>query len=216
MADSVYCTRADIANVVPPGQLRNPARLVAEVQPATDLLVLDGHAFALNTALVFRAEEGGSMPAPLVAGVTYYAIPVSDSTFQVAATPGGLAVDITTAGDLVIVTSPLPWDAAIEWASAVVDDHLGVHRTQLATAPYPESVVSATATLAAWRLAQRTGHTSQSLKDAYADTRALLDGWSKGRPLRGPNVPASSNLAVTALAVATDPRGWTPRDGGLP
>jgi hypothetical protein len=216
MADSVYCTRADIANVLRGGSLPNPARLVAEVVPATDLLVLDGHSFELGIELVFRAEMGGSMPAPLEAGTTYYAIPTSDSTFRVAATPGGAAINLTTTGDHVLVTSPLPWAAAIEWASAIVDENLGAHRTQLAP-PYPETVVSGAATLAAWRLLSFSGNERKSMTEVVAETQKMLERWAKGQPVRGPNVPASANLAISATVTGgVDPRRYTPPDGGIP
>ena len=43
--------------------------------------------------------DGGVLSAPLVAGTVYYAIPLTDSTFQVAVAPGtGIPIDLTTDG----------------------------------------------------------------------------------------------------------------------
>ncbi len=54
--------------------------------------------FAENQAIVFSTT--GTMPAPLVAGTTYYAVSVNGGagTFEVALTSGGSAVDLTTNG----------------------------------------------------------------------------------------------------------------------
>jgi hypothetical protein len=52
----------------------------------------------VNTDSVrFSVSTGGTLPAPLTTG-TWYIINKTNDTFQVSATPGGAAVDITTAG----------------------------------------------------------------------------------------------------------------------
>ena len=83
--------------------LSNPARPIADVVSATDVLTCSAHGFTLNSVLTFRAEEGGSLPAPLVEGTTYYAIPLTDSTFSVASTPNGAPIDLTTSGSNIVV-----------------------------------------------------------------------------------------------------------------
>lgn len=45
----------------------------------------------------------GTMPAPLVASTTYYAVPISDTRCKVSATPGGAAIDITSDGASVLL-----------------------------------------------------------------------------------------------------------------
>ena len=47
--------------------------------PVPVAVTLDEHAFATNDPLTFRAQAGGSLPAPLVEGTTYYAIEVDDA-----------------------------------------------------------------------------------------------------------------------------------------
>ena len=54
-------------------------------------------AFKTNTPVTL-GNFGGGAPAPLVAGTTYYIINNTGSTFQLAATSGGSAIDITTTG----------------------------------------------------------------------------------------------------------------------
>jgi hypothetical protein len=45
---------------------------------------------------------------------------------------------------------------------------------------------------------------------------AQLERWRKGVPVRGVNVPAAANLAVSSVVAGTDPRGWVPESGGIP
>ena len=208
-----YCTDADLYDHgIPEGGLPNPGRIAA-ASASTDILTLDGHGLAADDAVVLRAESGGSMPSPLVAGTTYYAIPLTDSTLQLAATAGGAAISLTTAGSNVILVAPRPTAAAIEWASAMVDDFLPAHMVPL-TSPYPPSVVAVAADLAAWRLLARAGQATAPVTQKLDEAKRLLDRWAKGIPLRGgTNVPAAAGLATAAVATAVDPRGWIPSGG---
>lgn len=209
MTASAYCTRSDVDDVLSGGSLPNPGRLIADVATSTDIMSLDGHGLNDGTELVFRAESGGSLPAPLVAGTTYYALRASDSTFRVAATSGGSPIDFTTAGSLVVVTRPLPYQAAIQWGAALIDEHLAGNQVQL-TAPYPQTVIAANAELAAWKLLAFTGQASVRLADVITNTMKLLDMWVKGKPVRGPIVPPSANLAVTSIGSSGPPGGTIP------
>lgn len=214
---SAYCTAADLYKAgLPRGALPNPGRLVAAVATGTEIMTLDGHGFADGDELLFRAESGGSLPSPLVAGTTYYAVPLTDATFQVAATPGGSPINLTSSGSNIIVSTPLPIAEAIEYASGLVDDFLVGHGVPL-SAPYPITVVSATADLAIARLCESTGGASLEFIEAKkASGQKHLERWAKGIPLRGAIVPPSANLAVVSSAAGTDPRGWLPEEGTLP
>src|SRR6478609_2025292 len=98
MADP-YSTVSDLyAYGVPRGAVPNPARLAASVLASSDAFTLDEHGFATDDPVSFRAEAGGALPAPLVAGTTYYAIALTASTFKVAAAVAGAALDLTTDG----------------------------------------------------------------------------------------------------------------------
>jgi phage gp36-like protein len=214
---SAYCTLADLyKHGLPRGGLPNPGRLVADVDTGTEILTLDGHGFAEDEALIFRAEGGGSLPAPLVEGTTYYAIPLTQSTFSVSATEGGAAVNLTTAGSRIVVVTELPVAEAIGWASAMVDDFLIGHVVPL-DAPYPVSVVSAAADLAIARLLESTGAMSEQLEQRRTRALDLLKRWSKGTPIRGAIVPAAANVAVVrSLSTVGDARGWSPVGGTIP
>lgn len=210
-----YCTTADLfANGLARGALANPGRLSSSVNATLNTIQLDQHGLALNDAFTLRAEGVGSLPAPLVAGVTYYAIPVNDASFSVAATVGGSAIDLTTPGARIVVCVPINYAAAIAQGAALIDDMLPAHLVPL-VAPYPPIIVLTNAELAIARLMQGTGSASKSLGDMLTEARKRLADWSRGRPLRGENVPPAANVAVSATVPYSDARGWS-RFGGLP
>jgi hypothetical protein len=213
---SAYCVAADLySHGLPPGVLPNPGRLLGAVDTGTEILTLDGHGFRADQVVLFRAEAGGSLPSPLVAGTSYYAIPLTDATFSVAASAGGSAINLTSTGSNVVVVSPLPVDEWIAWASAMVDSFIPAHVVPL-SAPFPALVVSITAELAAARgLAYTGGQSQTSIQDRIIAAQRLLDRWGRGVPIRGSAAPASSNLAAVATASDLDPRGWVPSGGGI-
>lgn len=214
---SRYCEKADLyKHGLRPGALPNPGRMVADVSVPADIFTLDGHALATDDPVTFRAEAGGSLPSPLVAGTTYYAKVLTDATFHVAAAPGGSRIDLTTAGSNIVMVADLPFVQAIESASARVDNKLIAHGVPL-DAPYPPSIIEATAHLAIAALLEDTGGGSRELIDAKRRLGLdMLSEWSRGQTIRGAIVPGSTNQAVTASGSATDPRGWAPAEGGLP
>lgn len=214
---SEYCTKPDLYDAgLARGTLPNPGRLVASVDTSADLLTLDGHGFRADAELLFRAETGGSLPSPLVAGTTYYADAVSDSTFKVRASAGGAAINLTTAGSLIVVSTPVPFTAAIRRASAMVDDMLPAHLVPL-TAPYPVVVVAVTADLAIAVLGMLTGGSSSDfVTEKLAAAQKILDRWAKGVPIRGAIVPPAAGLAAVTTVTGLDSRGWIPTGGTLP
>lgn len=211
-----YCARADVyAFGVPRGVIPNEGRLALSVDTTANTFALGDHSFATGDPVHFRAEMGGSLPAPLVAGVVYYAIATTDDTFQVSATASGAAIDLTTAGAEILVIAPLPIDQAIAYGARVIDQALVAHGVPL-TAPYPELVVMTNAELAAGKLGYFSGGTSKSLTDMIVAAQARLDMWAKGVTLRGENTAPEerTNLAASLTAPAVDSRGWS-RYGGL-
>lgn len=219
-----YCSRADVYSFgVPRGAIPNEGRLALSVDTTANTFALGDHSFATGDPVHFRAELGGSLPAPLVAGAVYYAIATTEDTFQVSATVGGAAIDLTTAGSEILVIAPLPIDQAIAYGARVIDQALVAHAVPL-TAPYPELVVMTNAELAAGKLGYFSGGTSKSLADMLVSAQARLDTWAKGVPVRGDNTAPEerTNLAVTAPTVAAasaaapcDRRGQWMRYGAL-
>ena len=65
---------------------------------ATDSLTTPGpQAWAVNDPLVLL-NVGGGLPAPLVAGTTYYVKTAASDVYTLSATAGGATIDLTTAG----------------------------------------------------------------------------------------------------------------------
>lgn len=206
-----YATLADLYTYgLPRGSLTNPARNVV-ADASANAFTLDVHGFELDHPVYFRCDAGGSMPAPLVSGAEYYAIPVNEFTFRVAAAPGGALIDLTTAGLYLLVWDPLPIAGALEWASLIVDQNLPAHAVPL-QAPIHELIVATTAQLAIGKLLN--GYEGKSLAAMVAEASALVAKWGKGIPLRGADVPTATNLAASLTAPSRDARGWT-RFGGI-
>jgi hypothetical protein len=201
---------------VPRGGIPNAGRLAPEppASVSSNAIELDGHGFASGDPVSFRAEGGGSLPLPLVEGTTYYAIPVGQNHFQVAASAGGAAIDLTTAGEGVVVLEPLPTEAAREYATALIYDMLPAHAVPLAE-PYPPIVVMTCAELAAAKLAARSGSASVSLAATADAARKRLERWAQGVPLRGTGSAEQTptNLAQSAVAPALDVRGYAQNFG---
>ncbi len=213
---TAYATRADLYKYgLPRGMLANPGRLLGSVLASTEAFELDGHGFETDDAILFRAESGGNVPAPLVAGTTYYAIRVNDQFFKVATAPAGSAINLTTDGVSVVVTTELPIDEVLEFYSRFADAFLPAHLVPL-TAPYPITVTALVAELAAKKLLLMAGQSSASMTEAELAAKAQLERWAKGIPLRDARATSSANLAYGESAPAVGPRNWTPVGGRLP
>lgn len=209
---SAYCDTADLYSYgLQRGALPNPGRIVDGVSVSANTVTLNEHGFELNDPVVFRAENNGSLPAPLVEGTTYYAVPVNSSVFSVAETADGSSVDLTTTGSRIVVAAPLPFGSSIAWASALVEDMLPAHIVPLSE-PYPPLVRMTVAELAAGKLMTRQGAASVSLSEMVEAAQKRLERWAKGIPLRGENVPLRANLSVKAAAAYRDTRGWHDRE----
>lgn len=62
--------------------------------PSSDTIYAVAHGLVNNTKVTFF---NGSPPGPLVEGTVYFVVNAATDTFQVAATLGGAAIDLTTA-----------------------------------------------------------------------------------------------------------------------
>jgi hypothetical protein len=85
------------------------------------LVTYANHHFVADTPVTFGFTSGG---APLVAGTTYYVRDVTADTFRVAATVGGVAIDVTSDGVGRVWSGPRPSyidQALIMQAAALYD-----------------------------------------------------------------------------------------------
>lgn len=205
-----YCDVSDLYKYgLPRGGLPNPGRLIA-VNTTTNVITLDGHGFVDDDAVVVRAD---TMPSPLVDGTTYYAIVLGQSTFKLASSAGGSAIDLTTQGLNVFVVIDLSIDDAIEAASAIVDDMLIAHVVPI-TGDVPVLVKMVTAHLAIGMLRVATGQGSPSLMELVDQAQRTVASWRKGIAVRGTNAPSAANLAV--VGTLDTARAWDSGDGRIP
>lgn len=208
-----YCTASDLYGYgVPRGSIPNPGRLIVAVDTTAHTLELGEHGFSDGDPVTFRAESGGSLPAPLVAGTTYYAIEISDSLFQVAATDGGAAVLLATEGSRIVAIAPLPIAKAIAYASGVIDDSVPA---QVVPIENPPAIIVATcAELAAAKLGYFAGAVGKTLADVLDAAQKRLDRWAAGAAVRGAGGQTSAASAASASVPYDDPTGWS-RFGSL-
>lgn len=189
---STYCTQSDAFAWIPRGSVVNSARLVSSASASTEILTLDGHGLADDDPVTFRAESGGSLPSPLVAGTTYYAIYVSDSTFQVAATSGGSAINLTTTGSNALLIVQPPWSRWIEEESALVECSCPSHVVPFDTTP--AIIRRLTSLLVASRALAWAGKSTGTVQSELDTVWRLFDGWKKGQAIRGAVEPDSAQV----------------------
>lgn len=204
---TAYCTASDLYSFgLPRGALANPGRTAASMLASTDTVTLDEHGFVDGDTVQFRAEAGGSLPSPLVAGTIYYVRDAASHTFKVAASSGGSAINLTTDGSNVVVIETLPVASAIAWAKEVINDMLPAHVVPFTVVP--EIVRMTAAELAVGKIMTRSGAASASLGEMVDAARKRLERWAKGIPIRGTAAATRANKAQAASVPYDDSRGW--------
>jgi hypothetical protein len=210
-----YATRKDVYDFgLPRGTVGIPARHISSALAATNALELEDHGFETDDVVQLRATDGGALPGGISAGTSYYVRRLTDSSFELAASAGGPAIDLTTDGSGCVVWAPLPFDRVLEYCSRFVDPFIPAHAVPFAEGSVPLAVVGAVASLAAAILQRISGVSSISVADAAAATRTDMQVWARGVPLRDPIATVPTNTAVSgyvpaiAYGDATDPRGW--------
>lgn len=214
---NLYCTRSDVAQRLPLGAIISPTGIVASSVASTDVITFDGHGLETDDPINVRAVEGGTLSAPLAAGVTYYAKRLSNATFQLAATVGGAAINLTTDGVSMVITREPPFDDIIEFYSRWADAFFPAHLVPF-TAPVPVIVKGLVADLAAKRLLNIGGQDSAIVNATELAAKAQLERYlANGMPIRDASATASANLAAVSsysTSSSGDPRGWG--SGSLP
>jgi hypothetical protein len=77
------------------------------VDPSTDTFRSPAHGYANTQKIVFY---NGTMPGGLTEGTIYFVVSAATDTFQVSATSGGAAIDITSAGSSGVLLSNITED----------------------------------------------------------------------------------------------------------
>jgi hypothetical protein len=212
MAGPIYATEADVYRAAPPGTLEYGARAVASVDVTSNRLEVAGHACGLDMPVQLGVDGLALLPAPLSSSAVYYVRPVdgSSSLLELAATPGGAAIDITTPGSgsiRFIVQVSLLLSSLRETYSRAVEDMVIAHEVPF-TAPYPPQAVNYVAIMTAWQAAIALGRGGQAdrLKELKEEAVIVALRWAKGQPMRtGATGPAN-------LATGRTPAGTRDRD----
>jgi hypothetical protein len=214
-----YCTKDDALNWVTHGSVTNPRRTIAAVHTDTDTLVVDDHRLktGYDVQIWLPRNGAGEMAEPLIEGTVYYAIRLSDSTFQVAATPADAAaanpIDITSEGCDMKLVAQIPWDAYIEGRSAKLDEQAIGNAFPLAEGEPVPIVVRDLVSIQVLGDAMRfVGDTDVDLSEEQERARKELEIWATGKPLRAKEAPAPTNTAVSGPRLsgsAADSRGWS-------
>lgn len=200
-----------------PGGIAFEGRLVESALASTDTFILDGHGFEDDTPVTVRAVAGGTVPSPLSESTTYYAKRVSSSKFQLAASAGGAAINLTTDAVSLLVAREPPFDNVIEFVSRWADAFFPAEAVPL-TAPIHPLVKGVVADIAAKRLQNYDGKLSAVVDAAEIAGKAMLERFAIGLPLRaasGISRTATNKAIVTTITDdAPDQRGWG--SGALP
>lgn len=98
---------------------------ITAVDTSGDTLAIAGHC-ALEAGAVYFSNSGGALPAPLQVFGHYYAKNISAAGFQVAATAGGAAIDLTDGGTGLHFLGEIPNE--IVHAMLMLIDHWHEHR----------------------------------------------------------------------------------------
>lgn len=211
---TAYASRKDVFELggLPRGLLGNEGRICV-ASSSSDSFELNEHGFETDDAVSVRATGSGSLPAPLAEATTYYAIRLTASSFQLSATEGGSAIDLTTDGDEMMVIEELPFDQLLEFYSRWVDGVIP-HAVPLETGDdgkYPMLVRGVVAKLVAKALLNHDGKSSQLVDAAEIASKQQLERWAAGVPVRDAAITQTTNAAITASG-ASDPRGWGATD----
>jgi hypothetical protein len=203
-----YCTRTDVYHWIPSGSVSNPGRHVSSVSTATSVITVDGHGYSDGIAVTLRAEVGGMLPAPLVAGATYYVRDATEATFRLCASPDSSSIAITTAGKNVVVVAEIPWNDWIAAASEQVECLIPAHATPLSP-PYPRVVANYVALIVAGRALSYSGKGSELLTDERDRAERELEIWRKnGIPIRA--IPGEDARGAYSRIVKRERKGTIP------
>lgn len=72
---------------------------VGTLQSSDDIIRSDAHGIVLDERVVFYPMNGEALPTGLVEGTDYFAITITTDTYQVSATQGGAAINLTGDGE---------------------------------------------------------------------------------------------------------------------
>jgi len=199
------------------------SRPITAVNAAANTLTIPGH--GANTDDTCRLESTGGLPAPLAEGVVYYAEPVPGSLdlLKLRASAGGVAIDLSSAGDSDAVHSILfdPTPKILQMIEAVSGDYeqaLHAHALPLSVVPphLKKAVVSEVdAELTTVVGLVRPNYQDASIPARAAQARSFRDRLRAGEPLRGATDATPTVAESGAVGWGDEPAGWNDYPGVL-
>jgi hypothetical protein len=211
-----YCTAEDAIDWLGPKNAEDPYRDLTSVDPDADVLVLGGH--GLRTGDTFEVTaRAGTIAGGLAEDTEYYAIVLSRSRWQAAATladaQAGTQIDITDEGENMGAILHIPWSRYIVSEDAYIDDTFIGNAFPLADgSAVPPLVKRYSSLLVADRAATFTGQTSEALRaHLEAAEKQMAERYLNGKPLRN-QPPPPTNTAVRTprtSGAGGDGRGWS-------
>lgn len=198
-----YATREDVYLAgLPRGSVGQRARAVASVDATANTLEVAGHGLAEETPVQLQVDASSTLPAPLSASTVYYAklVTDSDSLLQLAATPGGAAINLTNvgAGSLrLFVPIGQVMDRQLEVYSRWFDGKAIAHGVPFES-PYPIEATNSVAIRTGAHVARLIGlgREGEKLYEQEALLLRDIDPLVRGMRIRDAAVTtASSNLA---------------------
>lgn len=191
---TAYATAADLYRHGCPRALLSDDRRAVTADASTNAFTLDAHGFEAGDVVEFF---GTTLPSPLASATSYYVVEPTASTFKVAATSGGSAVDLTTAGsaDLDVVLSlATEITEALEQASRLVDTYVVGHVVPFES-PFPPFVVWAVAKVAARELLTRRGRRDDLIFEAADRALSEVRRMTRGVTMRDVKAPEQATVA---------------------
>jgi hypothetical protein len=212
MSSIPYATRNNVLALVPHTLLSRPARAVEGIDPSADVLQLAQFALDANAPCMFSASGNGVLPSPLAPFTIYYALTVAladtttdENRFQVSATSGGSAIDLTDAGaapfSLVIPAGPTI-DAQIDKFSRWVDSVVTGDAVPLVQ-PIPSWITAIVSLRSAIGSAHAFGRSVPVLEQDEDKEIADFLRMAKNLPLRG---DAAAQLSANTAVVQSTGR----------
>lgn len=218
MADEEYCSPEDVYRLgVPRGSLDEPVRAVSSVDTLANTIAVAGHGYELDDGIGFHAFPGGELAGGLAHATVFYARPVvgSSSLFQVAASPGGAALDLTSSGTAFGVASDTNSFIRLHiraW-SQVVHRYIPAHAMPLTrdvSGRYPMTVRQIVAVLSGESASDARGRSNARVSELAGRTRESMKLLLSGLPTRDTGITTEE----TNLARGASPT-LCPRTDGL-
>jgi len=222
-----YCARANVyALGLPPEAFARAPRLVESASPAADTLSLRAHGFATDDPVTLAVQSSSilgataaALPAPLLEGTVYYVRASGSDVLQLAAAPGGAAINLTSAGAGIfgiLRDHGTDLDAAIVQATAIINEKLIAHSGTVTAEVLTGVCAWLAATIFTSTHSSANPFVRQAIAAALAPLREIyepmLARWSAGAVVKGATDATPGTPENGAVLIELDGRGYHTSD----